>query len=175
MQAIGVILTLVTITTILGPMATVAIQYNNNLSELVLPHQMSEMLNSALGTGNFETPTFVNSDYDNFARTILITVNFTNTFNYNLTLRSISGNVECSLHNYTLGNLSLNKTIDIPAGQSSLIPVLCKLADGAEEHFQTEHAGAKSIDANVMNLTVNVNDITVQLSEKVELPNIPLV
>jgi hypothetical protein len=174
MLGVGVLLTLITVATVLGPMATVVIQYNDNLSELVLPHQVSEVLNSTVGTGQFEMPLFVSSAYDSLTRTVTLTVNFTNTFNYNLTLKSVTGNVECTLHNYTLGNLSLNGTVEIPAGESRLIPALCTLTANAEGHFETEHVGVTSIDVSVPNLTLNVNDITLQLTQNVELPNIPV-
>lgn len=175
MQAVGVILTLITIATVLGPMATVVIQYNNNLSELVVPHEVSEMLNSTIGTGQFEMPVFVGSQYDNATHTATLTVNFTNTFAYSLTLKSISGDVQCTLHNQTLGFLSLKNTVEIPAGETTQIPVICTLSENAESHFQTEHAGATSVDVKVLDLNVNVNDVTVQLSESVDLPNIPIV
>lgn len=174
MQAVGVILTLITIASILGPMATVAIQYNGNLSEVIVPHEISEMLTSTLGTGQFEMPVFVSSQYDNISRVATLTVNFTNTFAYNLTLKSISGNVQCSLHNQTLGLLSLENVVEIPAGETTQIPVVCALTESATSHFQAEHSGASSVDVKVVNLTVNVNDVMVELSESVDLPNIPI-
>jgi hypothetical protein len=155
-------------------MATVVIQYNNNLSELVVPHEISEMLNSTMGTGQFEMPVFVSSQYDNATRAVTFTVNFTNTFAYNLTLRSISGDAQCSLHNQTLGLLSIGNAVEIPAGETTQIPVLCVLTDSAVSHFQAEHSGATSVDVKVLNLAVNVNDVTVEISESVDLPNIPI-
>jgi hypothetical protein len=156
-------------------MATVVIQYNNNLSELVVPSEVSEILNSTVGTGQFEAPVFVSSQYDSATRSVTLTVNFTNTFAYNLTLRSISGNVQCSLHNQTLGLLSLESAIEIPSGETTQFPVLCALTDFAVSHFQAEHPGATSVDVKVLDLTVNINDVTVELSESVDLPNIPIV
>jgi len=175
MQTLGTILTLITIATALGPMAAVVIQYNNNLSELVVPNEVSEMLNNTIGTGQFEMPVFVSSQYDNATHTVRLTFNFTNTFAYNLTLKSISGDAQCTLHNQTLGFLSLNGTVEIPAGETTQIPVLCALTENAENHFRTDHPGAASVDVKVLDLTLNVNDVTVQLSESVDLPNVPVV
>jgi hypothetical protein len=186
MQAVGIILLLISIGTIVGPVGAVVVMYRDNLVQLVVPPQINDIINgnSAIsnitqdngksGPGGFLTPVFVGAQIDNVSRTFTVTVNFTNTFNLNLTLNGLSAGVVCSQHNYPLGNISINGVIEVLSGETTQITVSGAWNQDAENHFTTEHAGATAIDVNLVNLTIDVNGITVQQTEPISVGSVPL-
>jgi hypothetical protein len=187
MQAVGIILLLISIGTTVGPVGAVVVIYRDNLVQLVVPPQINDIINSnsaintitqdngISGQGGFLTPVFVGAQIDNVSRTFAVTVNFTNTFNLNLTLNGLSAGVFCSQHNYPLGNIGINGVIEVLSGETTRITVSGAWTQVAENHFTTEHAGETAIDVNLVNLTVNVNGITVQQTEPISVGSVPLI
>lgn len=121
MQALSVVLVLISIGTIVGPMAGAVIIYRDNLSQLVVPPQINNLVNGNnnnsnnndnngnVGSGNFgvgasgggfPTPTFVSEQINIEAKTFTVTVNVTNTFNYDLTINTLNATVESNQDHY---------------------------------------------------------------------------
>ena len=174
MQWVGVLLILVNVATIVTPFAVVAVTYQNNLTELVAPPEITQIMNSTFSGAQFQMPVFAGASIDNSSRTATLTFNFTNPLNYNLTLKDVSADVFCSAHNFTLGQVSLESPVFIPAAQDIQINIVCAWTAEAENHFATEHAGATVIDVNLVNLALNVNEIVLQMSERIGVPNVPI-
>ena len=188
MQTVGIILLLISIGTIVGPVGAVVVMYRDNLVQLVVPPEINDIINgnstltnvasdnssSSSGSGAFLTPVFVGAQIDNVSRTFTVTVKFTNTFNLNLTLNGLSADVVCSQHNYQLGTIGINRVIEVLSGETTQITVSGSWTQDAENHFTTEHAGATAIDVNLVNLTINVNGITVQQTEPISVGSVPL-
>jgi hypothetical protein len=191
MQTIGIILLLISIGTIVGPVGAVVVMYRDNLTEIVLPPQLSDIINgnSSIFVANNNgdgsnaatsleqqvlAPVFVGAQINNVSRTFTVTVNFTNTFNYDLTVNSISAGVECSQHNYPLGSISLNGVVAVLAGQSSQITVSGTWTQDAENHVRIEHPGAISVNVNLIDLTINVNGIVIQETEPISVGDVPI-
>ncbi len=191
MQAVALILLLISVGTLVGPIGAVAVVYRNNLAQVVVPPQLNDIINgnilnettvnetqnngSGSNAGEFMMPIFVGANVDNVSRTFSITVNFTNTFNFDLTLNSLSANVVCSQHNYSLGSITLaGGPIQINSGETHQVTVSGVWTQDAENHVKTEHPNAATIDVNLVNLTVDVNGITIVQSEPVSVPNVPL-
>jgi hypothetical protein len=213
MQAIGIILMLVSIGTIVGPIGAVVVTYRDNLAQMVITPQVSEILNgnfpSAVqtnttdnggndgnngngngdnggtndnsssgdgddGFGSLVTPVFVGSQIDNVSRTFSVTVNFTNTFGLDLTINAVSADVQCSQHGYQLGTISLANPVTINSGETTPITVSGAWTQEAENHVLTEHAGATSVDANLVNLSVNVNGIVISQAGPISVGSVPI-
>jgi hypothetical protein len=117
--------------------------------------------NNNTGDSGFLAPVYVSSSYDSSTRTVTVTVNYTNTFGINLTLKELSGTVVCTEHNYVLGTIGLAQPVELPADQTTQITVTGSWTQDAEDHITTLHPGATSINVNLNNLTINVNDITI--------------
>jgi hypothetical protein len=177
MQIIGLILVLINVGTIVAPIAGMAIVYQDHIESLVIPPELTQILNSTVAVGQESTTLakIVGVEFDNASRTMALTVNFTNPLNYTLSLKSFAADVECTLHNYQLGHLELGNAFDLPAAETTQAIINCTWTQSGESHFQTEHPGATSIDLNLAGLTVNVNDITMQMSEPIGIPNVPIV
>jgi hypothetical protein len=191
MQTVGIILFLISVGTIVGPVGAVAFMYRDNLVQVVVPPQLSDILNgnsSILGSSNGEgfgntlfgsdqqilAPVFVGAQIDKISRTFTVTVNFTNTLNYDLTLNSLTAGAECSQHNYSLGDISLNGVITMPASQTSQITVSGSWTQDAENHFANEHTGASSVNVNLVNLTLDVNGIVIQETDPISVGDVPV-
>jgi hypothetical protein len=192
MQAIGIILLLISIGTVVGPVGAVVIMYRDNLAQIVVPPQINDIFsgNSSLISDNFNTnynnepgnidasgiitPVIVDKQIDIVSRTFTLTVNFTNTFNFNLTLNQFSAGVVCSQHNYPLGNVQLSQAVEIDAGQTAQLLISGLWTQNAESHVISEHGSASQIDVNLVNVTIDVNGITIQQSEPVSIGSVPL-
>ena len=120
------------------------------------------------------TPTFVSSQINIQARTFTVTVNFTNNFNYDLTLNALTATVESSQDNYQLGTISLASPVSILAGQTSLITVSGIWTQDAENYVQNNFADASSINVNLANISIDVNGIVVQQTQPVNVGDVPL-
>ena len=147
MQAVGIILLLISIGTIAGPMGAVVIMYRDNLAGLVITPQIRDIMNgnSALipsgknandninnnnlntndngssVAGGLITPVFVGAQVDSSSRTFTVTVNVTNNFGYDFTVNGLNATVESSQDHYLLGTVSLANPITIPAGETRIV------------------------------------------------------
>ena len=175
MQALGILLVLINVASLVGPVVGVAVVYQNNLNALVIPPELSQVLNSTVAIGGqTDLAQVVNVQVDNNSRTLTLTVSVTNPVNYTLSLNSFSGTVECSMHNFVMGYLSLVTPVSLPASQSTNVDFVCTWTAAAEDHFRTAHAGASTIDLNLEGLVVDVNGVNVAPSEPVGIPNVPI-
>ena len=194
MHALSVVLLLISIGTIIGPIGAVAIMYRDNLVQLVVPPQISNLINgnnnvmqdngnnnnnndngnNNSGGGGLINPVFVGAQINSEARTFTVTVNVTNSFSYDLTLNSINATVESSQDNYQLGTISLTTPVTILAGQTSAVTVSGAWTQDAENYVLNNYGGATSIDVNLVNTTVDVNGIVIQETQPINVGNIPL-
>jgi hypothetical protein len=182
MNVLGALLALLNVVTIVGPVAGVALVYQNNLQEMVITPQIQDILNGGTGNGNgglssaqeITMPQFVSETTDLADRSITIVLNFTNPFNYDLMVNSVSADIVASQDNFTLGRASLDHPTNLPANQTSNIVILCQWTLDDENHFSTSYPGASTIDVDVVGITVNVNDITIQAPTSYHIPNVPI-
>jgi hypothetical protein len=167
MRVLSVFFILLNVITLVGPVLGVVLAYQDNLKGMVIPPQVENMMSGSLFTGGkFELPRFVSATPDLAGRTVTLVFEFTNPFNYDLMVKSISADVECSMHGFTLGHASLIEPTNISAGATVELTIRCDWTEEAENHFNAEHPGATNIDAKVVELAINVNDITIESDEK---------
>lgn len=195
MNVLGALLIILNVVTVVGPVATVAVVYQNHPEDMVIPPQVKEMLavptptppgggpddagnSSNVGAGTFFTgdsiqlPWYVSSQSDLASRSVIIVVGWNNPINYDLTINSLSATI-MDTDGFGLGTVILVSPVTIPAGATSTLSVVCQWTQDAENHFQTAHPDAKSIDVNLVGLTINVNGITVQAPEPYRI-NVPI-
>jgi hypothetical protein len=171
MQAVGIILVLINVFTIVTPFAVVMVTYQSDFSGLVVPPQIMQLMNETFPSGlEFKLPTFVGATIDNISRTITFTVNFSNPLNYNLTLKEVSSDVVCREHNFTLGHAEIIGNMVIPANETVQISVVCTWTQIVESHFLITHADETTLQVNIQDLSLNVNDVTLEVPKTIELP-----
>lgn len=174
MQTVGVILVILNILTIAAPIAVVAVNYQNNLSELVIPSEISQLMNNTFPSGlEVKLPTIVNVTSNNLTQTVTLTVNFTNPVNYNLTLKEITANIQCQNHNFSLGKANISEPTQIPALQTIQLIIFFNWTPEAENHFQSEHLGATSLAIKIVDLSVNMNEIMIQIPQTIGPIEVP--
>jgi hypothetical protein len=191
LQAVALILLLITIGTTVGPVGAVVIMYRDNLPALVIPPQVQELMNgdttiladnvinndsgdgTDLGQMAFVMPKFVSATVDATTKTFTVTVNVTDFLNYDLTLNAISATVVNSDDGNQLASIHLTNPQTIPGGKSALVTVSGEWTQAAEDYY-TNHPNAQSINVKLTNLAIDVNSIIVQTSQPIDIGTIPL-
>lgn len=191
MQTVAVILAIIDIALILGPIAGALIVYNNNWEELVIPPELSNMIGDNGDTLNPLDPQTILNDTSNTqeqwqisqpvvtehnftARTVIFSLNFTNPLAFDFTLEALTGTVRCKEHKATLGTASLNGAVPVKASQTTQVSATCTWTQEGENHFLSSHSGASTIDVELVDTTVKISGITIQLPDPIEVPNVPL-
>lgn len=175
MDKIRLLLILITLATIAGPVMGIMVLYRNNLMGLVVPPELTEIAGGTfLNNGSLEPPKFMNSQYDLTSRTVTLTFNFTNPLNFDLTIKTMSANIECTLHKLPLGHATIKDPVVILPNETAIITVLGNWTEDAISHFQSAHADAKSIDVDLVGLKIDVSGINIQMKERINVPNVPI-
>jgi hypothetical protein len=175
LDKIRLILTVITIAINVVPVAGILLVYQNNLPGLVVPPEIDKITNGGFITEEtLEPPVFVDSQYNVTSQTVTLTFQFTNPFNFDVTINSMSADIQCDAHNFPLGHATLNNRVNIRASETATITVLGTWTQDAINHFQTAHTGAQSIDVELVGLTINVNGINVQTNEHIKISNVPI-
>jgi hypothetical protein len=186
MNVFGAILAILNVVMILGPVAGVAVIYRDNLQQTVITPQIQDLITASGGNAlsggsmnlfsgqGFALPQFVSATADVAARSVTLVVNFTNPFNYDLVVNSISADVVCVEHNFNLGHGVLIEPTNLPANQTTDFTMVCTWTQAAENHFLTEHTSASSVAAEILGLTANVNGITIQSDQAYPIGDLPI-
>ena len=188
MQLVGVILFIISVGLIVGPVGAVVYTYKEDLSGLVIPSQLKNLMQGDAGSllndagngdsgsflGGLIEPVFVGATVDSESRTFTITVNITNNFDYDLTLNSLSADVKSDQDNYHLVTISLSNPVTMVSGQASIVTVNGYWSQEAENLFLSNYSQETSIDVVLDNILIDVNGITVESTEPFPVGNIPL-
>jgi hypothetical protein len=186
LNILGALLVILNVATVLGPIAGVALVYQDNLQEMVIPPQLQEILNgdaggtseqnslTILAGGDLQLPQFVSASADAASRSVTLVLNFSNPFNYDLNMNLISADIVCSEHGFTLGHASLVQPTVLKGMETTEMAIVCQWTIEAENHFLTSHTGESGVDVDVVGLTVDVNGITIQTSEPFHIPDLPI-
>lgn len=178
----------------MGPVGAVVIMYRDNLPGLVIPPEVQELINGDttilaqnvitndpvgdqnsedLGPMGFVMPTFVSATVDATLKTFTVTINVTDFLNYDLTLNTINATVINSDDDNQLASIHLINPQTIAAGQSALVTVSGEWTQAAEDYY-TNHPYAQSINVKLTDIAIDVNGITVQTSQPIDIGTIPL-
>lgn len=174
LDKIRLILTVITIAISVVPVAAILLVYQNNLLGLIIPPELNEIADNLMSSGGangLELEPVGPPQYDEASRTVTLTFQFKNTFPVDLSINSMSGNVECAAHSFPLGTVTLDKPVSIGVGETKTITVLGTWTEEAIGHLQTAHTGEETIDANLVGLTVDVKGIQFQMNQSIEIPN----
>jgi hypothetical protein len=182
MDKVRLLLTLVTIAIVVVPIVGMLLAYQNNLLGLFIPPEVNEIAEDLAGGGGpngsgLEPPTMVGEpEYNPDSQTFSATFQFKNSFFANLTIKSLSGNIVCYEHGFTLGNASLSKPVSIDRGETGTLTVLGTWTDEAINHFKNEHADEEFVDVVLVNMAVDISGIQLQMGQgqmeqRMQVPN----
>jgi hypothetical protein len=182
MQIIGVVLLLVSVGLFVGPVGAVVIIYRDDLGALVVPPEIQGALdgdtsfilndNVNYGSGgddpnsvlnNLVTPTFVSATVDEASNSFSVKVNVTNPLNYDLTLNTLSMEVQTP-DSQQIATINIGNPITIVSGESAIVQV-----DGTwtqvGENYVLAHQQDPSITIGLANIVIDVNGIRVERSD----------
>jgi hypothetical protein len=164
MNKMSLILTLTTVAIVALPLIGMLLAYQNDFTGLVMP-SIPETL---------ETPTFVESKYDEASRTISMTFSFKNPLDSDLTINSMSANLECEADNFPLGTAELDNPVKIRAGETKLVTITGTWTEEALDHFRTAHSGETSVDVELVDLSLDLKGMKIQTDQHIPIEDVPI-
>jgi len=175
MNVLGIVLALISVLCTAGPLVGAAIVYQNNPVGLVVPPEVNDLVGNGFDNmSNFGMPQLVSAVYDASQHTDTLVLNFTNPLNMTFALKSAYAEVRCHEDQMFLANATLTGPVSIGPCETMNVTAVCAWTPEAESYFQTAHAGASTLNVDLAQLTINVNDVTVTLNQPLEISNIPI-
>ena len=175
MQMLALVLILINIGAIAGPVVGVAIVYRDNLSELVIPPEINQLIEeTAVAGSQIQLPQLVNYTYNPVAKTVTAVANFTNPFNLNVTINSLTADVVCNEHSLTLGHARMANPVDLDKDETAYITTVFVWTTDTENHFLTQHLTESNISISLKNIVVDISGITVEAPTCYNIGTIPI-
>jgi hypothetical protein len=171
MDKVRLLLTVITIAIVVIPIVGMLLAYQDNLLGLFIPPEINELADDFIGGdgtngSGLEPPTMVGEpQYDKATRTFSASFQYKNTFPIDITINSLSGNIECDKHRFPLGNTSLSKPVSIDAGETATLTVLGTWTEEAINHFQTAHGDEEIVDVVLVGFAVDISGIQIQIDQ----------
>lgn len=171
MDKIRLILILITIAIVVLPIAGMLLAYRNNLLGLFVSPELIETAEDLFGGGGdngsgLEPPTMVGEpEYNEATRTFSVTFQFKNSFPVDITVKSLSGDIECAEHRFPLGVARLSKPVSIDRGETGTLTVLGTWTEEAINHFGIAHGNEELVDVVLVNFVVDISGIQIQANE----------
>jgi hypothetical protein len=185
MDKVRLLLTLLTIAIFVVPIVVTLFAYQDNLLGLIIPPEINEIVDDFMGGGSnngdngsgLELPQMVGEpQYDAATRTFSASFQFKNSFPLDITIKSLSGNIECEQHPFTLGTVSLSNSVSIDAGETGKLTVLGTWTLEAINHCSTLHGDEELVDAVLVDFAVDISGIQLeldqsQMEQSMQIPN----
>jgi hypothetical protein len=178
MDKIRLVLTVITIAIVVIPLVGTLLAHQGNLLGLFVPPEVNDIADSLMsGDSGMEPPTIVGEpQYDEATHTFSVTFQYKNSFPMDITIKSLTGNIECVEHGFHLGNASLSEPVSIDAGETGTLTVLGKWTDEAISHFGTAHGNEENVDVVLVDMAVDISGIQIQLDQNqmdqtMQIPN----
>lgn len=170
MQLLGLLLILLNIGAIAAPVAGVVIMHTNDLSELIIPSNVEEIVTNTIGNEeSIELPEYVCSSFNPSTRTAYVTFSFTNPFEFDLVLNTVTANIECLDHEIALGYATLKEQIEIKQKETKEISVKFVWTTEAETHFFNNHVNETAVDVKLVNIELDISGISIEVPEEIVL------
>jgi hypothetical protein len=186
MDKVRLLLTVITIAIIAVPIVGMLLAYQNNLLGLFIPPEINEIAEDLTGGSEgtngsgLEPPTMVGEpEYDEATGTFSVSFQYKNTFPLDITIKSLSGNIECAEHGFPLGNASLSEPVSIDAGETGILTVVgtwTEEAKGENGHFKEYHENEEFVDVVLVDMAVDISGIQLQMDQdqmeqRMQVPN----
>ncbi len=189
MQALSIVLLLISVGTIVAPIGAVVVIYPNDLTQLVIPPQIKDIINGNSNIipdvghsdngdngdnanqdlGGLMSPELVSVQIDEATNTFTGIFQVTNPVDYDLTLNSFSTDVEIAQANIPAGSINLNSPVTVQADQTVQLALSGQWTQQAQEYIANNYPGATSMDINLTNISINVNGITIGSNGSIQI------
>jgi len=187
MRKLKIILTLITIAISVIPTAYVVFSYRDNLEALIIPPQITDIVNGETpningsitdNSGGVFNPDFDlpqptgEVQYNPQTNTVTLGFTFTNPLSTPITVDKINSGIVTHDDSVFLGNLTTDQPIKLEAQQTGEITANAKLTDQALNYIKTQNQSALNVD--LVDLDVEVGGITVHVDRQnignIEIP-----
>ena len=146
---------------------------------MVFPSELNDLADDLIGGDDgpgLEPPTMVSEpEYDEATGTFSVSFQFKNSFPLDITIKSLSGNIECVEHGFPLGAANLSEPVGIPAGETGTLTVVGAWTDEAISHFRNFHGDEEFVDVVLADFAVDISGIQIGLDEgdmgQMQVPN----
>ena len=170
MDKIRLLLTLITIAIVVVPIVGMLLAYQDNLLGLFVPPELNEIAEDLAGGGNngsgLEPPTMVGEpEYDKTTGMFSVSFQFKNPFPLDITLKSLSGNIVCDEHRFSLGDANLREAVSIDVGETGTLTVVGAWTEEAISHFETAHGDEEFVDVVLADFAVDISGLQIQMNE----------
>ena len=171
MDKIRLTLTLITIAIVVVPIVGMLLAYQDNLLGLFVPPELIETADDLFGGGGdngsgLEPPTMVGEpEYDETTQMFSVTFQYKNSFPMDITIKSLSGNIECAEHRFPLGNAHLSEPVSIDAGETGTLTVVGTWTEEAITHCGNLHGDEELVDVVLVDFAVDFSGIQIQLDQ----------
>jgi hypothetical protein len=187
MRKLKIILTLITIAISVIPTAYVVFSYRDNLEALIIPPQITDIVNG--DTSNINGSITDNSSgafnpdfnmpqptgepqYNPQTNTVTFDFTFTNPLSTPITVEKINSGIITHDDGVFLGNLTTDQPIKLGAQQTGEITANAKLTDQAISYLKTQNQSQLNVD--LIDLDVEVGGITFHVDRQnignIEIP-----
>ena len=187
MRKLKIILTLITIAISVIPTAYVVFSYRDNLEGLIIPPQITDIVNgdtsnlngsitdnsSGVFNPDFDLPQPTGEvQYNPQTNTVTFDFTFTNPLSTPITVEKINSGIVTHDDAVFLGNLTTDQPIKLGAQQTGEITANAKLTDEAINYIKTQNQSQLNVD--LINLDIEVGGITVHIDRQnignIEIP-----
>jgi hypothetical protein len=171
MDKIRLLLTLITIAIIAVPIVGMLLAYQDNLLGLFIPPEMNQIANDLMSGGDLDELALEPvgpPQYDEATRTFSVTFQFKNSFPVDITVKSLSGDIECVNHSFPLGNAHLSEPVSIDRGETGTLMVLFTWTDEAINHCGNLHGDEELVDVVLVDFAVDISGIQIQMEGQME-------
>jgi hypothetical protein len=179
MDKVRLALTLITIAIMVVPTLGIVLAYQNNLLGLIVPPEIGQIMDSFMNGGPTNGTPFKPSgppdvQYDPASRTATISFEMKSPFPIDVTIDSMSGNIECDEHLYPLGTATLKNPVSMTAGETASVTVLATFTQDGLDHLQADHQGEEAVKVSLAGATMKAGGMTIQIPERMSIGEIPL-
>ena len=170
MQLLGVLLILLNIGAFAVPVSGVILMSTDDLSKVIIPENVEELVTNTIGKeDSIQLPQYVSSSLDPVSRTAQVTFNFTNPFEFDLNINTVSAHVKCLDHTVLLGSAQLDHQVIINQNETQDIIVNFVWSQDAENHFLAQHMGEVAVDVKLVNMEIDVSGVCIEVPEEISL------
>ena len=180
MNKLKIFLALITIAITVTPIALEALLYRDNLLDLIVPPEITNMFKGNNSNANGKSTNGINllnsqlelpqpvgePQYNPETKTISYTFNFTNPMESPIEVNTLQGGIVSHDDGVFLGNITIDKPLKLEPGQTANITANGILSDEAINYLKTKSTTQNSINVDFVNLNVDLAGLQLQLDKQ---------
>jgi len=180
MNKLKIFLALLTIAITVTPIALEALLYRDNLLDLIVPPEITNMFKGNNSNANGKSTNGINllnsqlelpqpvgePQYNPETKTISYTFNFTNPMESPIEVNTLQGGIVSHDDGVFLGNITIDKPLKLEPGQTANITANGILSDEAINYLKTKSTTQNSINVDFVNLNVDLAGLQLQLDKQ---------